>query len=45
MSIISIESALEVAIMFDDAELIAIYREALAEAGVDYHPSATSWRK
>lgn len=43
MAIIAIESALEVAIMFDDTELIAIYKEALAEAGVHYEPRAKRW--
>ena len=43
MAIIAIESALEVAIMFGDTELIAIYKEALAEAGVHYKPKATHW--
>lgn len=44
MSIVSIESALEIAIMFGDDVLAAIYEEALAEAGVEYQPHSTSWR-
>lgn len=34
MAILAIESALDVAIMFGDKELAAIYTEALEEAGV-----------
>ena len=36
MSIIAIESAYDLAIMFGDKELAAVYREALVEAGVHY---------
>lgn len=43
MSIIAIKSALDVAIMFGDVELAAIYREALEEAGVHYESSARPW--
>lgn len=43
MAIIAIESALEVAIRFGDTELIAFYKEALAEAGVHYEPKAAHW--
>lgn len=43
MSIIAIKSALDVAIMFDDKELAAIYTEALEEAGVHYESKATCW--
>lgn len=41
--ILSIESALEVALMFDEFELAAIYKEALQEAGVAYTPKSKSW--
>lgn len=43
MAIIAIESALDVAIMFGDKELAAIYTEALAEAGVEYVSTAKCW--
>lgn len=43
MAIIAIKSALDVAIMFGDVELAAIYREALEEAGVQYESSARPW--
>lgn len=43
MSIIAIESALDVAIMFNDTDMIAIYQEALAEAGVEYVSTAKCW--
>lgn len=43
MAIIAIESALEVAIMFGDKELVAIYTEALEEAGVHYESTAKCW--
>ncbi len=43
MSIIAIESALDVAIMFNDVDMIAIYKEALAEAGVEYVSTAKCW--
>lgn len=43
MAIIEIESALDVAIMFGDTELVAIYKDALAEAGVHYEPKAKHW--
>ena len=43
MGVIAIESALDVAIMFGDVELVAIYTEALEEAGIDYVSSAKSW--
>ena len=43
MSIIAIKSALDVAIMFGDKELAAIYTEALEEAGVHYERTATCW--
>lgn len=43
MAIIAIESALDVAIMFGDKELAAIYTEALVEAGVHYKSKATCW--
>lgn len=43
MSIIAIESAYDLAIMFGDTELAAVYREALQNAGVDYESSAKSW--
>ena len=42
MSIIAIESVYDLAIMFGDTELAAIYREALQNAGVDYVSSAKS---
>ena len=43
MSIIAIKSALDVAIMFGDKELAAIYTKALEEAGVHYESKATCW--
>lgn len=43
MVIIAIESALEVAIRFGDTDLIAIYKEALANAGINYEPKAARW--
>lgn len=43
MVILSIESALDVAVMFGDKELIAIYTEALEEAGVHYESTAKCW--
>lgn len=42
-AILAIESALDVAIMFNDTDMIAIYQEALAEAGVEYVCTAKSW--
>ena len=43
MAILSIESALNVAITFGDTELVKIYQEALAEAGVEYVSIAKCW--
>ena len=43
LSIIAIESAYDLAIMFGDKELAAIYTEALVEAGVHYESKATCW--
>ncbi len=43
MTIIAIESALNVAIMFGDVELAEIYQEALEESGVHYESSAKCW--
>lgn len=43
MTIIAIESALDVAIMFGEKELAAIYSEALEEAGVHYESPAKCW--
>lgn len=43
MAIIAIESALDVAVMFGDKELAAIYAEALEEAGVHYESTAKCW--
>ena len=43
MVIFAIESALDVAIMFGDVELVAIYTEALKEAGVHYESTAKCW--
>lgn len=43
MAIIAIKSALDVAIMFGDVELAAIYREALEEVGVQHESSARPW--
>lgn len=43
MSIIAIESAYDLAIMFGDTELAAIYREALQDSGIDYVSSVKSW--
>ena len=43
MIIVAIESALDVAIMFGDVELVAIYTEALEEAGVHYESTAKCW--
>ena len=43
MIIPAIESALDLAIMFGDKELAAIYSEALKEAGVNYVSSAKCW--
>lgn len=43
MIIVAIESALDVAIMFGDVELVAIYTEALEEAGVHYESTARPW--
>ncbi len=43
MIIIAIKSALDLAIMFGDEELAAIYSEALEEAGVHYESTARPW--
>ncbi len=43
MGVIALESALDVAIIFGDKELAAIYQEALEEAGVHYVSSTKSW--
>lgn len=43
MAIIAIESALDVAVMFGDKELAAIYTEALEEEGVHYESAAKCW--
>lgn len=43
MTILAIESALDVAIMFNDTDMIAIYEEALAESGVEYISTAKCW--
>ena len=43
MAILAIESALDVAIMFNDTDMIAIYEEALADAGVEYVRTAKCW--
>lgn len=43
MAILAIESALDVAIAFGDAELVKIYQEALAEAGIEYVSTAKCW--
>ncbi len=43
MTIIAIESALDVAIMFGDVELAEVYSEALEEAGVHYESPAKCW--
>lgn len=43
MAIIAIESALDVAVMFGDVELAAIYAKALEEAGVHYESPAKCW--
>ena len=45
MAIAAIKSALDLAIMFGEQELIAVYREALVEAGVNYQSSAKSWNE
>lgn len=41
--ILNIESALEVALMFDEFELAAIYKEALQKAGITYTLKSKSW--
>lgn len=43
MSVLAIESALDVAIMFGDTELVKIYQNALEEAGIHYVSTAKSW--
>lgn len=43
MAILAIESALDVAVIFGDTELVKIYQEALEEAGVHYESSAKCW--
>lgn len=43
MAIITIESALDVAIMFGDKELAEIYSEALEEASVHYESLVKCW--
>jgi hypothetical protein len=43
MAILAIESALDVAIMFNDTDMIAIYKQALTEAGVEYVSTAKCW--
>lgn len=43
MAILTIESALDVSIMFGDKELAAIYAEALEEAGIYYESPAKCW--
>lgn len=43
MTIIAIESALDVAIMFGDKELAEIYTEALEDVGVHYESPAKCW--
>lgn len=45
MAILAIESALDVAITFGDTELVKIYQESLAEAGVEYVSTAKCWIK
>ena len=43
MAILAIESALDVAIMFNDTDMIAIYKQALAECGIEYVSTAKCW--
>lgn len=43
MTIVAVESALDIAIMFGDKELAVIYAEALEEAGVHYESPAKCW--
>lgn len=43
MAILAIESALDVAIIFGDKELAAIYAEALEKSGVYYESPAKCW--
>lgn len=43
MSIVAIESALDLAIMFGDNDLAEVYRQALSDAGVDYVSTVKSW--
>lgn len=43
MAILAIESALDVSIMFNDTDMIAIYQEALAECGIEYVSTAKCW--
>ena len=43
MAIIAIDSTLEVTVMFGETELIAIYKEALADANIHYEPKAKPW--
>lgn len=43
MAILAIESALDVAIMFNGTDMITIYQKALAEAGVKYVSTAKCW--
>ena len=43
MSVLAIESALDVDIMFGDTELVKIYQNALEEAGIHYVSTAKSW--
>lgn len=43
MVILAIESSLDLAIMFGDNDLAEVYKQALAEAGVEYVSTAKSW--
>lgn len=43
MAILAIKSALDLAIMFGDNDLAEIYKQVLADAGVDYVSMAKSW--
>ena len=43
MAILSIESALDIAIKFCDTELVKIYQKALAEDDVEYVSTAKCW--
>lgn len=43
MAVLAIESALDVAIMFGNKDMIEVYSQALEDAGIHYESHAKSW--